>query len=194
MIKEGETKPNGSVTNDQFTEILKKNLPQKSVTDISELVAAAEKEQPNDNKISLEKLFSVVNGIDRRLLSSTILCSRTTKITMANSFESSNDNCKKINNATFTTFKRRSRIPRKENLPCSAILFSARRSRSSSVHAKDMEHAIQAVHANIRPNELAPIVQWTFEAKDGSQTPSMSVQDVLQRLQNGVFYRQHTLS
>lgn len=57
-----------------------------------------------------------------------------------------------------------------------------------------MEHAIQAVHSSIRPNELAPIVQWTFEAKDGSQTPSMSVQDVLQRLQNGVFYRQHTLS
>ena len=64
MIKEGESKPNGSVTNDQFTEILKKNLPQKSATDISELVTAAEKEQPNEEKIALGKLFSVVNSID----------------------------------------------------------------------------------------------------------------------------------
>jgi hypothetical protein len=64
----------------------------------------------------------------------------------------------------------------------------------SSVNAKDLEQALRSVNPNIRPNELAHIVQWTFEAKDGSQMPSMNVHDVLQRLQNGVFYRQHTLS
>jgi len=57
-----------------------------------------------------------------------------------------------------------------------------------------LEQSLRSINPNIRPNELAHIVQWTFEAKDGSQTPSMSVNDVLQRLQNGVFYRQHTLS
>ena len=64
----------------------------------------------------------------------------------------------------------------------------------SSVNAKDMEQAIRTVNSQIRPNELASSVQWTFEAKDGSQITSMSVSDVLQRLQNGVFYRRHTLS
>ncbi len=63
----------------------------------------------------------------------------------------------------------------------------------SSVNAKDLELALRAVNPNIRANELAHIVQWTFEAKDGSQTSSMSAHDVLQRLHNGVFYRQHTL-
>jgi hypothetical protein len=57
-----------------------------------------------------------------------------------------------------------------------------------------LEQSLRTINANIRPNELAHIVQWTFEAKDGSQTSSMSANDVLQRLQNGVFYRQHTLS
>jgi hypothetical protein len=57
-----------------------------------------------------------------------------------------------------------------------------------------MEQAIRSVNPNIRSNELVHIVQWIFEAKDGSQIPSMSVTDVLQRLQNGVFYRHHTLS
>ena len=60
MIKEGETKPNGSVTNDQFSEMLKKNLPDKTPQEIAELTAAAEKEQPNEEHISLAKLFSVV--------------------------------------------------------------------------------------------------------------------------------------
>ena len=64
----------------------------------------------------------------------------------------------------------------------------------SVVAAKDMEQAIRTVNPQIRPNEVASIVQWIFEAKDGSQIPSMNVQEVLQRLQNGVFYRQHTLS
>ena len=59
--------------------------------------------------------------------------------------------------------------------------------------AKDLELALRAVNPNIRPNELAHIVQWTFEAKDGSQTPSMNNHDLIQRLHNGVFYRQHTL-
>jgi hypothetical protein len=62
------------------------------------------------------------------------------------------------------------------------------------VNAKDMEQAVRSINPHIRPNELAHIVQWTFEAKDGSQVPSMSAHDVLQRLHNGVFYRQHTLS
>jgi hypothetical protein len=57
-----------------------------------------------------------------------------------------------------------------------------------------MEQTIRTVNPHIRPNELAHIVQWTFEAKDGSQTPSMSVSDVIQRLQNGVVYRHHTLA
>ncbi len=62
------------------------------------------------------------------------------------------------------------------------------------MNAKDLEQALRSVNPNIRPNELAHIVQWTFEAKDGSQTSSMNVNDVLQRLQNSVFYRQHDLS
>ena len=57
-----------------------------------------------------------------------------------------------------------------------------------------MEQAVRSVNPHIRPNEVAHVVQWTFEAKDGSQTPSMSVNDIIQRLHNGVFYRQHTLS
>jgi hypothetical protein len=57
-----------------------------------------------------------------------------------------------------------------------------------------MEQAIRSVHPHIKQNELAHIVQWTFEAKDGSQIPSMNIAEVLQRLQNCVFYRQHTLS
>ena len=64
----------------------------------------------------------------------------------------------------------------------------------SSVTAKDLEQTLRTVNPNIRPGELAHVVQWTFEAKDGSQTPSMSVHEVLQRLQNAVFYRQHTLA
>lgn len=70
------------------------------------------------------------------------------------------------------------------------IVFSS----SSSVTGKDLEQALRTVYPNIRPNELAHVVQWTFEAKDGSQTPSLSPTDVIQRLQNGVFYRQHSLS
>jgi hypothetical protein len=62
------------------------------------------------------------------------------------------------------------------------------------VNSKDLEQALHSVNPDIRPNELSHIVQWTFEAKDGNQTPSMNVNDILQRLQNGVFYRQHTLS
>jgi len=41
--------------------MLKKYLPSKSTSDIIELVNAAEKEQPNEEQISLAKLFSVVN-------------------------------------------------------------------------------------------------------------------------------------
>ncbi len=62
------------------------------------------------------------------------------------------------------------------------------------MNAKDLELALRAVNPNIRPNELAHVVQWTFEAKDGSQTPSLSNHEVIQRLQFGVFFRQHTLS
>lgn len=62
MIKESETYPNGSVTTEIFTNLLKKYLPNKSLTDISELVTAAEKEQPNEEQIALAKLFSVVNS------------------------------------------------------------------------------------------------------------------------------------
>jgi len=60
VIKESETYPNSSVTNEQFTNMLKKYLPNKSSNDIAELVTAAEKEQPNEEKIGLAKLFSVV--------------------------------------------------------------------------------------------------------------------------------------
>ncbi len=63
MIKESETYPNASVTNEQFTTMLKKYLPQKSSTDIAELVSAAEKEQPNEEQIGLAKLFSVVSDL-----------------------------------------------------------------------------------------------------------------------------------
>jgi hypothetical protein len=41
--------------------MLKKYLPNKSSNDITELVTAAEKEQPNEEQITLAKLFSVVN-------------------------------------------------------------------------------------------------------------------------------------
>ena len=61
MIKESETHPNGSVTNEQFHNLLKKYLPNKSSNDLSELVNAAEKEQPNEEQIGLAKLFSVVS-------------------------------------------------------------------------------------------------------------------------------------
>lgn len=67
------------------------------------------------------------------------------------------------------------------------ILFSA-------VTAKDLEQTLRLINPHIQANELAHVVQWTFEAKDGSQTPSMGVHDVLKRLQNGVFYRQHSLA
>ncbi len=63
MIKESETYPNASVTHEQFTTMLKKYLPQKSSTDIAELVSAAEKEQPNEEQIGLAKLFSVVSDL-----------------------------------------------------------------------------------------------------------------------------------
>ena len=43
--------------------MLKKYLPQKSPTDIAELVSAAEKEQPNEEQIGLAKLFSVVSDL-----------------------------------------------------------------------------------------------------------------------------------
>jgi hypothetical protein len=61
VIKDSETYPNASVTNEQFTAILKKHLPNKSANDISDLVSAAEKEQPNEEQIGLAKLFSVVS-------------------------------------------------------------------------------------------------------------------------------------
>jgi hypothetical protein len=63
MIKESEIYPNGSVTNEQLNNILKKYLPNKSSSDISELVNAAEKEkeQQNEEQIGLAKLFSVVS-------------------------------------------------------------------------------------------------------------------------------------
>ena len=41
--------------------MLKKYLPDKPSSDITELVAAAEKEQPSEEQIALAKLFSVVN-------------------------------------------------------------------------------------------------------------------------------------
>ncbi|UJR36354.1 hypothetical protein I4U23_029080 [Adineta vaga] len=61
VIKESETHPNGSVTIEQFTDMLKRYLPNKSASDITELVIAAEKEQPSEEQIALAKLFSVVN-------------------------------------------------------------------------------------------------------------------------------------
>jgi len=60
VIKESETYPNGSVTPEIFTELLKKYLPNKPVTDVSELISAAEKEQPNEEQLALARLFSVV--------------------------------------------------------------------------------------------------------------------------------------
>ena len=64
----------------------------------------------------------------------------------------------------------------------------------SSVTAKDLEQTLRAINPHIQTNELAHVVQWTFEAKDGSQIPSMGATDIVKRLQNGVFYRQHTLA
>ncbi|CAF1536591.1 unnamed protein product [Adineta ricciae] len=158
VIKESETHPNGSVTIEQFTEMLKKYLPDKPSSDIIELVAAAEKEQPSEEQIALAKLFSVDDednyGEFVRLLKRQLNQDKQRYI---------HDVQEKIEN-------------------------------SNSVNAKDMEQAIRAVNPHIRHNELVHIVQWIFEAKDGSQVPSMNVHDVLQRLQNGVFYRQHTLS
>lgn len=66
MVKESETYPNGSVTNEQFHNMLKKYLPHKSSSDLSELVNAAEKEQPNEEQIGLAKLFSVVSEETKR--------------------------------------------------------------------------------------------------------------------------------
>jgi hypothetical protein len=60
-MKESETYPNGLVTNEQFSNILKKYFPTKSSNDITELVHAANKEQPNEEKFSVAKLFSVVS-------------------------------------------------------------------------------------------------------------------------------------
>lgn len=62
MIKEAESKPGGSVTNEQFAEMLKKNFPQKSSQEIADLISAAEKEQPNEERLALSKLFAVVNA------------------------------------------------------------------------------------------------------------------------------------
>lgn len=50
----------GNVTNDQLTEILTRNFPDKAGSEIAELVAAAGKEQANEEKIAVAKLFSVV--------------------------------------------------------------------------------------------------------------------------------------
>ena len=86
MIKESETYPNGSVTNEIFTDLLKKYLPNKSATDILELVNAAEKEQPNEEQIALAKLFSVVK-LDGKDLSKKILFFRMMKIIMENLYE-----------------------------------------------------------------------------------------------------------
>ena len=91
-------------------------------------------------------------------------------------------------------FKRKSKIQSKKLVLNWKNQSNAHYLFYSSVNAKDMEQAIRAVNPHIRHNELVHIVQWIFEAKDGSQVPSMNVHDVLQRLQNGVFYRQHTLS
>ncbi|CAF4042714.1 unnamed protein product [Rotaria sp. Silwood2] len=158
IIKESETYPNGSVTTEKFQNMLTKYLPNKSANDISELVAAAEKEQPHEEQISLAKLFSVDDednyGEFIRVLKRQLNEDKQSYI---------HDVVEKI-----------------ENL--------------SSVNAKDLEQTLRAINPRIQSNELAHVVQWTFEAKDGSQMPSMNVNDVLQRLQNGVFYRQHALS
>ncbi|CAF2385844.1 unnamed protein product [Rotaria sp. Silwood2] len=158
IIKESETYPNGSVTTEKFQNMLTKYLPNKSANDISELVAAAEKEQPHEEQISLAKLFSVDDednyGEFIRVLKRQLNEDKQSYI---------HDVVEKI-----------------ENL--------------SSVNAKDLEQTLRAINPHIQSNELAHVVQWTFEAKDGSQMPSMNVNDVLQRLQNGVFYRQHALS
>jgi hypothetical protein len=61
IIKESESKPNGSVTNEQFADMLRKHLPMKTADDINELLAAANREQPNDEHIALVRLFSLVN-------------------------------------------------------------------------------------------------------------------------------------
>jgi Ca2+-binding EF-hand superfamily protein len=67
VIKESENKANSSVTNDQFAEMLKKNLPLKPSNEIAELTDAADNEQPQNERISLAKLFAVVSEqrIDR---------------------------------------------------------------------------------------------------------------------------------
>lgn len=60
-MKESETYPNGTVPSDKFHQMLAKYLPNKAPSDISELVSAAEKEQPNEDQLSVSKLFSVVS-------------------------------------------------------------------------------------------------------------------------------------
>ncbi|CAF3399761.1 unnamed protein product [Rotaria sp. Silwood1] len=158
IIKESETYPNGSVTSEKFQHMLTKYLPNKSSTDISELVSAAEKEQPHEEQISLAKLFSVDD---------------------------------EDNYGEFIRVLKRQLNEDKQSYVHDVV---EKIESLSSVTAKDLEQTLRAINPHIQPNELAHIVQWTFEAKDGSQVPSMNVHDILQRLQNGVFYRQHALS
>jgi hypothetical protein len=192
FIKEGEIYPNGSVVHEQFNQILKKYLPNKSSNDINELTIAAEKEQGNEEKISLGKLFSVVSYIVyHKFFISNAFFARMMKIIMENLFVFLNDNWMKISKVIFMMYKKKLEVL-SINKNYIARWFCI--SLFSSVNAKDMEQAIRSVHPHIKQNELAHIVQWTFEAKDGSQIPSMNIAEVLQRLQNCVFYRQHTLS
>ncbi|CAF0871044.1 unnamed protein product [Didymodactylos carnosus] len=144
IMKESEgTK--GVVSSQDLTSMLKKYLPNKPTSDISELITAAEKEQPTaDENIDVTKLFAVDDE----------------------------DN--------YGEFMR-------------ALKKQLNNDKQHSVNAKDLENTIRTVNSQIRPNELAHIVQWAFEAKDGSQAPTLSVNDIVQRLQNSVFYRQHTL-
>ncbi|CAF4059367.1 unnamed protein product [Rotaria magnacalcarata] len=158
IIKESETHPNGTVTADAFHNMLTKYLPNKTPSDISELVAAAEKEQPNTEQLSVAKLFSVDD---------------------------------EDNYGEFIRVLKRHLNEDKQNY---AHDVSEKIENSSSVSAKDLESTLRAINPHIQTNELAHVVQWTFEAKDGSQIPSMSANDILQRLQNGVFFRQHTLA
>ncbi|CAF3214446.1 unnamed protein product [Rotaria socialis] len=158
IIKESETHPNGTVTADAFQNMLAKYLPHKTPSDISELVAATEKEQPNTDQLSVAKLFSVDDE----------------------------DN--------YGEFIRVLKRHLNEDKQSYVHDVSEKIENSSSVSAKDLEQTLRAINPHIQTNELAHVVQWTFEAKDGSQIPSMSVNDILQRLQNGVFFRQHTLA
>ncbi|CAF1133761.1 unnamed protein product [Rotaria sordida] len=158
ILKESETYPNGSVPSEKFHNMLTKYLPNKSSNDISELVAAAEKEQPNEEQISVAKLFSVDD---------------------------------EDNYGEFIRVLKRQLNDDKQSYIHDVV---EKTENSNSVNAKDLEQTLRSLNPHIQPNELAHIIQWAFEAKDGSQKPSMSVNDILQRLQNGVFYRQHALS